>query len=89
MVRLFVLHTVKDYDIWRAGYDAGVAFRESFGVRGDRVFRGIDDPAEITVWHDFDDAEAAKRFRDAPELRDKMAELGVASTPIVWIAAHT
>ena len=89
MVRLFVLHTVKDYAFWRAGYDAGAEFRAGFGVRGDGVYRGVDDPSEITVWHDFDDAEAAKKFRAAPELRDKMAELGVASTPIVWIAAHT
>ena len=72
MVRLFIRHTVADYDAWRQGYDAFDEVRRPMGVTGDAVFQSIDDPNDVTVWHDFEAAEAARAFVSSDALRDAM-----------------
>ena len=52
---------------------AGVAAR----AVGDAVYRDIDDPLQITVWHDFDDRAAAESFAASEDLKTTMAEAGV------------
>jgi len=49
------------------------------------VYRNVDDPRDLTVWHDFKTAEAAKAFAALPELKAAMRELGVVGQPSVWI----
>lgn len=84
MVRLFVRHRAADYGAWRREYDAFDQERRRMGVTDDAVYRGIDDPNDITVWHDFASAEEAKSFADAPRLRQVMADAGVEGTPDIW-----
>jgi hypothetical protein len=84
MVRLFVRHNVDDYDAWRKTYDEFDAQRGPMGVRGDAVFRSLDDPNDITVWHDFDSDDAARAFASSQELRDGMQRAGVQGEPQIW-----
>lgn len=84
MVRLFVRHSVVDYDDWKRGYDAFEAHRRDLGVRADAVFHGIDDRRDVTIWHDFDDLETAESFLESDDLREAMAEAGVVGQPTVW-----
>jgi len=83
MVRMYARHQVADYDAWRKVYDA--FDRESLGVRHHAVYRRVDDPNEITVWHDFDDRETAESFAGSDELKAAMAEAGVVSAPNIWV----
>jgi len=82
MVRLYVRHKVTDYDAWRTVYDA--FDRASRGVRGDAVYQELDDPNDITVWHDFDDRAAAESFAASEDLKATMAEAGVQGAPTIW-----
>jgi hypothetical protein len=84
MVRLFVRHAVEDYQAWRKVYDEFDEQRRSMGVTGDAVFQSIDNPNDVTVWHDFDMAEAARSFASSDELRDGMQRAGVQGEPQVW-----
>ena len=84
MVRIFVRHPVTDYGHWRTAYDAFDAVRQQMGVTGHGVYRGVDDPNDVTVWHDFASAEQAKAFAASDELRHAMDEAGVAGPPAVW-----
>ena len=86
MVRMYARHQVADYDAWRQIYDAFE--RESLGVRSHAVYRTLDDLDEITVWHDFDDLEAAEAFVGSDELKATMAKAGVISEPNIWITAE-
>jgi hypothetical protein len=84
MVRLFVRHNVADYEDWRKVYDEFDATRRPMGVTDDAVFQAIDNPNDVTVWHDFDTAEAATVFASSEELKNAMQHAGVQGEPEIW-----
>ena len=86
MVRSFIRHHVRDYDEWRKNYDSFEDVQKEGGVRAEAVYRGVDDPNDVTVTHDFDDAQAAKAFLGRTELREAMQRGGVEGDPEVWFA---
>ena len=85
MVRLFVRHTVADYVAWRKGYDAFEPQRRPMGVTGNAVYQSVDDPNDVTVWHDFVTAQQAQSFMASEELKKAMQAAGVQGAPIVWL----
>jgi heme-degrading monooxygenase HmoA len=87
MVRIFVRHSVEDYQAWRKAYDEFDEQRRAMGVSGDAVFQSIEDPDDVTVWHDFDTAEAARAFATSNELRNAMQDGGVQGQPQVWFVS--
>jgi hypothetical protein len=85
MARLFVRHSVTDYDAWRKVYDdRGEAMRQAGGVTTTGVYRSADDANDITVVHDFATVEQAKAFAGQSELRAAMADAGVVGAPQMW-----
>ena len=88
MVRSFIHHHVSDYAAWREVYDSFGDAQREHGVRAEAVYRGVDDPNDVTVTHDFDDAEAAKAFFTIPELKEAMQRSGVEGEPALWLAAE-
>jgi len=86
MIRLFVRHKVSDFAAWKQGYDAFDATRRTLGVKDAAIFRGAEDPGEVTVWHDFESLAAAKSFMKSPELAAAMKRAGLAGEPQVWFA---
>lgn len=85
MIRLFARHGVSNYDAWRKVYDEFDDTRKGMGVTGDGVFRSVDDPSDVTVWHDFETADAAKSFASSDELRETMQRAGVSGEPTIWL----
>jgi len=88
MVRLFVRHKVADYDAWRKVYDEFGADRGPMGVKGDAVFQSLDDPNDVTAWHDFDSSEAAQAFASSDVLRSAMGRAGVEGEPQIWFVTQ-
>jgi hypothetical protein len=84
MARLFVRHAVADYKTWRKAYDDFDAERKTMGVTAHAVFQSVDDPNDVTAWHDFSSADAAKAFAANPRLKEIMAGAGVKSAPDIW-----
>jgi hypothetical protein len=62
MVRLFVRINVADYETWRKVYDQFYGERAALGVMGAAAFQLVDNPNDVTVWHDFETAEVARAF---------------------------
>jgi len=58
------------------------------GVTGDAVYQSVDDPNDVTVWHDFETLEAAQEFASSPRLREAMAGAGVAGEPQIWFTTE-
>jgi quinol monooxygenase YgiN len=85
MARLFIRHTVSDYDAWRKFYDDFDEERRGMGVHEHAVYRSINDPNDVTVWHDFGSVEAAKAFASSDRLREAMEEAGMVGEPGIWI----
>ncbi len=83
-VRMFVHHQVNDYSAWRKVYDDFDKTRRKMGVTGQKVYRSIDNPNDVTVTHDFESAKKAKDFAASEELKTTMAKAGVKGTPQIW-----
>src|SRR5947207_11570807 len=88
MVRLFVRHTVADYAAWRQVYDAFDAQRRPMGVIAHAVYQSLDDPNDVTVWHDFATREQAEAFAGSEALRSAMQRAGVQGRPMVWFVTE-
>ena len=88
MVRLFVRHNVADYAAWRKVYDEFDQERGPMGVKDDAVFQSVENPNDVTVWHEFDTAEAAHAFASSDALRDAMVRARVQGEPQIWFVTH-
>ncbi len=86
MIRVFVRHRVADYMAWRKVYEAFETRRRNMGASGHAVFQTIDDPNDLTVWHDFETLEQARSFTESAARKDAMAKAGVQGEPAVWFA---
>jgi hypothetical protein len=78
---VIVRHRVKDYKAWRPHFDGPDAFLHQGGAKRGLLFRSVDPPDELWVLLEWDSAEAAHKFMDAPELRRAMEESGVVGEP--------
>ena len=87
-VRMFVRHNVNDYATWRKAYDDFDAERKTMGVFGDAVYRSVDNPKDVTVWHDFATAEKAKAFASSERLKTVMKRAGVEGEPQIWFTTE-
>ena len=68
-VRIYVRHNVTDYEAWRKAYNDFDTKRRKMGVTAQAVYRSLDDGNDVTVTHDFTNAEKAKAFTSSPDLR--------------------
>ena len=88
MVRLFVRINVGDYETWREVYDQFYGERVAMGVMGDAAFQLVDDPNDVTVWHDFETPEVARAFVSSDALRNVMQRAGVQGEPQTWFTTE-
>jgi hypothetical protein len=89
MIRMFVRHNVKDYGAWRKVYDEFDAERRQMGVTSHAVFQAIDNPNDVTLWHDFDTPGKAMEFAESDKFRDAMQKAGIDGQPQIWFAMKT
>ena len=88
MIRLFIRHRVSDYKAWRKVYDGFDAERKRMGASGHTVFQTVDDPNDVTAWHDFATIEKAKSFASSAHLKEAMGKAGVQGKPEMWFATQ-
>ena len=89
MVRMFVHHSVDNYRAWRWAYDAFHAERKEMGVIGDAVFQAVDNPNDVTVYHDFKTRRRAENFASSKRLKEVMKGAGVKGRPKIWFVKET
>jgi hypothetical protein len=89
MVRLFVRINVGDYETWRKVYDQFYGKRGDMGVVGAAAFQSVEDPNDVTVWHDFESAEVARAFVSSEALRNVMLDAGVQGEPQIWFVTES
>jgi hypothetical protein len=52
------------------------------------VNQALDDPNDVTIWHDFGTRAEAEAFAWSTQLRDAMARAGVQGQPAVWFVSR-
>ena len=83
MIYLLVHHEVADYPKWKAAFDSALDWRTKNGERNSRIFRGVQNPNELTLLFEWENFEKAHAFMSSDELKTRMASAGVKTTPRV------
>jgi heme-degrading monooxygenase HmoA len=86
---LIAQHKVRDYDTWKPVFDEHGDIRRRHGAIGHELYRGLDDPNEITVVNHFPSREQAEAFAADPSLKAAMERGGVISEPRITWAEET
>ena len=89
MVRMFARMNVAEYEAWRKVYDEFYGERGDMGVLGAAAFQLVDDPNDVTLWHDFESAEVATAFVSSDALRNVMQRAGVQGEPQIWFTTES
>jgi hypothetical protein len=70
---------VRDYDVFRNGYDSpeAVALRQQMGLKSQRIFRNPADPNDVVILSEVERLEDAPQVKDSPALQEAMRLGGV------------
>ena len=84
MVYVNLRLNVADYDKWRVGFDANESNRKSAGSTGvNQVYRDMDNPNNVTLVLEWDEADKAQAFLNDPRTKATMDAAGVTGRPMV------
>ncbi|MFI5024239.1 MAG: hypothetical protein ACHQRJ_21630 [Alphaproteobacteria bacterium] len=64
------------------------AERKATPATAHQVFQAVDDPNDVTAWHDFATLEKARSFASSKELKEAMGRAGVRGKPEMWFAVE-
>lgn len=78
---MLVRHKVRDFSVWKPGYDAHLPKRVEAGLTEAHLFRGAHDVNEVVVLFRAADLGRAKAFAESADLRETMQKLGVLDRP--------
>lgn len=83
-----VLQQVRDFDAWRAAFDASSQERKRAGFVAQGVMRGVDDPRLVAVWLAVTDVAQAKAYFGDKTLSERMLHAGAAGRPRVLLSSN-
>jgi quinol monooxygenase YgiN len=83
MISVIVQHEVRDYDTWRPVFDEHASVRKHHGASGHEIYRGLDNPNELTIVNHFASREQGEAFASDPSLPEAMQRGGVIGQPRV------
>ena len=81
---MVVRHKIRDYSIWKPGYDADLPRRTEAGLTEKYLLRGADDPNEIIALFEAKDLSRAKAFAESADLQQIMQKAGVLDRPDIY-----
>jgi hypothetical protein len=84
-VTVMISHEVKDYDVWKKGFDGDEVNRTKAGFKMVALYRSVQNPNIITGVLEAPSAEAVQQFLNNPELKAGMEKAGVISAPDIKI----
>jgi hypothetical protein len=82
-------HKVKDFDSWKASYEAHDSLRLANGIHSYVIGRGLWDPNMVLVAVKVDDMAKAKAFAKDPSLKKAMQKGGVVGNPTFHFVTTT
>lgn len=80
-VQTLILHEVKDFGQWKAGFDAAVAERRAAGERSYEVGTLQEDPSVVYVFNNWQQEEDFRKLMSHLQQNDIMARAGVVGEP--------
>lgn len=89
VTHLHVEFKVKNYEHWKAGYDANKEERKAAGELAFKVYRDTEDPNTVTVLSVQKNAEGIKAFIESPHLHELMEKAGITQMGQMYILEET
>lgn len=83
MAIMLVQHHVKDFAVWKKGFDENKELRTSFGELSAQVYQDASDPNKLTLLNKWNSLANAQKFASSPELKAAMEKAGVDAPPVV------
>jgi heme-degrading monooxygenase HmoA len=77
---------VNDYAHWKKVFDEAASLRKSYGSKGVRVFRSLDNPNELILLAEYEDEERVRQLFRSAEFRKATQRAGVSGPPDVTLA---
>ena len=84
MANLLIRHKVKDYSAWKSDFDDFIETRRASGEKSYRIFHPDDDPNNLVLFFEWDNTDNARKFLQAPELKETMEHAGVIEAPEIY-----
>ena len=81
MVTTILSHAVENFEKWLGVFNEHESVRTAAGIRVKGVYRGADNPNQVTVITEADNHEAFDRFMADPTLAEAMKNGGVTGPP--------
>jgi hypothetical protein len=85
MATAIIQHRVENFRAWKPVYDAHEG-RKQYSFQ-DRVLQTIDDPNNVIVILDSDNADKLRDFLQSDDLKAAMRAAGVVGEPTIWLCA--
>lgn len=82
-IYLSISHEIKDYAIWKPGFDENGSVRTEAGIKDVFVKQDVNNENAITAFFEVGDLDKANAFLSAPELKEAMIKAGVTSEPAI------
>lgn len=74
---LFIAHTVKEYDVWKAAFDLAQPVREKHGIEALNVYRELNDTSLALVYTNVNSLKEARDYITSDNLQKSMENAGV------------
>ena len=75
--------TFEDFEKWKAVFDEAASLRQSYGSKGVRVLRNLDQPNEVVTVGDYEDSKRARQLFQSSEFWVATQRAGVIERPEV------
>jgi hypothetical protein len=81
---MIVRHNVKDFAVWKRGYEAHKPKRVEAGLTDKHLLQSADDPSEVVLMFEAKDLAKAKKFAASADLKEVMKKVGVTGKPDIY-----
>lgn len=85
-MKFIVKRNLNDYDSWKEVVSGNSELRKEKGSRGVAVYRSSQNPNQVYMVFEWDDAKPYRDYLDLPEVQEVLAATG--STEVIGISEH-
>lgn len=85
MEYVLIIHSVDDYNIWKAGFDEAESMRQKAGELEYQVLRYKEDINRVVHFSKWQSHQKAKRFFESPEVVEIRKKLGVKPPEFIYL----
>ncbi len=83
MAHMMVIHSVDDFDKWKAVFDEVKPMRDEAGEISAALYRDASEPNTVTALFEWDNLENARKYAGSDRLKAAMQKAGVSGPPTI------